>query len=99
MSPWFDEMFRTRPLHVFGGADAVIGAAGFAILLYLTILWLPGDGPIGNRPDDASLWVLRCKSGQRIGACVGRAVIDENDFVRDAGRRGCILATERRETR
>ncbi|MEQ1929939.1 MAG: glycosyltransferase family 2 protein [Parvularculaceae bacterium] len=42
--------FQTRPLHVFGGAGAIMGAAGVAILLYLTALWFIGDGPIGNRP-------------------------------------------------
>lgn len=42
--------FQTRPLHVFGGVGAVVGAAGVAILLYLTILWFAGERPIGNRP-------------------------------------------------
>lgn len=42
--------FQTRPLHVFGGAGAIMGAAGVAILLYLSALWFAGAGPIGNRP-------------------------------------------------
>jgi glycosyltransferase involved in cell wall biosynthesis len=42
--------FQTRPLHVFGGVGAAMGAAGIAILLYLTALWFLGAGPIGNRP-------------------------------------------------
>ncbi len=42
--------YRSRPLHIFGGAGALVGAAGFAILLYLTVLWMLGEGPIGNRP-------------------------------------------------
>lgn len=42
--------FQTRPLHVFGGAGAIMGAAGVAILFYLSALWFAGAGPIGNRP-------------------------------------------------
>ncbi len=42
--------FATRPLHVFGGAGLIFGLCGFGILAYLTVLWLVGMGPIGNRP-------------------------------------------------
>ncbi len=42
--------YATRPLHVFGGAGFVFGGIGFAILGYLSVLWLIGAGPIGNRP-------------------------------------------------
>ncbi len=42
--------YATRPLHVFGGAGIVFGAIGAAALFYLTVLWLIGAGPIGNRP-------------------------------------------------
>lgn len=42
--------YQTRPLHVFGLAGAVLGACGFLILSYLTVLWFAGAGPIGDRP-------------------------------------------------
>lgn len=42
--------YQTRPLHVFGLAGAALGACGFLILSYLTILWFAGAGPIGDRP-------------------------------------------------
>ncbi len=42
--------YATRPLHVFGGAGFVFGGVGFAILSYLSVLWMLGAGPIGNRP-------------------------------------------------
>lgn len=42
--------YQTRPLHVFGLAGALLGACGFLILSYLTILWFAGAGPIGDRP-------------------------------------------------
>ena len=42
--------FATRPLHVFGGAGLIFGALGFAILCYLTGIWMIGAGPIGDRP-------------------------------------------------
>ena len=42
--------FQSRPLHIFGAAGSLMGALGFAILLYLTALWFMGERPIGNRP-------------------------------------------------
>lgn len=42
--------YQTRPLHVFALAGTMLGAAGFAILSYLTALWFAGAGPIGDRP-------------------------------------------------
>jgi glycosyltransferase involved in cell wall biosynthesis len=42
--------YQTRPLHVFGLAGTLLGASGFLILSYLTVLWFAGAGPIGDRP-------------------------------------------------
>ena len=42
--------YATRPLHVFGGAAFLFGGIGFACLAYLSVLWLVGAGPIGDRP-------------------------------------------------
>jgi glycosyltransferase involved in cell wall biosynthesis len=41
--------YRHRPLHFFGGIGMLLGSAGSAILLYLTILKLSGSA-IGGRP-------------------------------------------------
>jgi len=42
--------YQTRPLHIFGAAGVLIGASGFAILSYLTVLWFLDAGAIGTRP-------------------------------------------------
>jgi glycosyltransferase involved in cell wall biosynthesis len=42
--------FQQRPLHLFGFVGSVFGALGVLILLYLTVLWFAGLGPIGTRP-------------------------------------------------
>lgn len=42
--------YATRPLHVFGGVGMLFGAVGAAALMYLSVLWLVGAGPIGSRP-------------------------------------------------
>jgi glycosyltransferase involved in cell wall biosynthesis len=41
--------YRHRPLHFFGGIGLLLGACGFAILLYLTVVKLGGSA-IGGRP-------------------------------------------------
>ncbi|MGZ4256718.1 MAG: glycosyltransferase family 2 protein [Gaiellaceae bacterium] len=41
--------YRHRPLHLFGGLGLALGALGFAILVYLTILKIGGHA-IGERP-------------------------------------------------
>ncbi|MBM2821299.1 MAG: glycosyltransferase family 2 protein [Thermoleophilia bacterium] len=49
LSVTFMGRYRHRPLHLFGGLGVLMGAVGFVILLYLTVIWLWGAG-IGNRP-------------------------------------------------
>ena len=41
--------YRYRPLHLFGGLGLALGVTGFAICLYLTVLWFAGEA-IGHRP-------------------------------------------------
>jgi dolichol-phosphate mannosyltransferase len=41
--------YRHRPLHLFGGLGLGLGAVGFAILVYLTVLKISGHA-IGERP-------------------------------------------------
>ena len=49
LSVTFMGRYRHRPLHLFGGLGVLMGAIGFIILLYLTVIWFWGAG-IGNRP-------------------------------------------------
>jgi glycosyltransferase involved in cell wall biosynthesis len=42
--------FKRRPLHLFGLIGIVLFGVGFAIDLYLSLLWLTGIAYIGNRP-------------------------------------------------
>ena len=49
MSVTFMGRYRHRPLHLFGGVGVLMGALGFVILTYLTVIWLLGEG-IGHRP-------------------------------------------------
>jgi hypothetical protein len=41
--------YRTRPLHLFGGLGLLLGGAGAAVLVYLTVLKAAGQA-IGHRP-------------------------------------------------
>lgn len=50
LSVLLNTRFQSRPLHLFGWVGGAIGTVGFGCLLYLTILWFAGLGPIGNRP-------------------------------------------------
>jgi glycosyltransferase involved in cell wall biosynthesis len=45
----FITRYRQKPLHLFGTVGLVSVTFGFAILLYLSILWVQGHG-IGDRP-------------------------------------------------
>lgn len=42
--------YTHRPAHLFGGVGLTMGLVGFAILTYLSALWLFTDQAIGNRP-------------------------------------------------
>jgi glycosyltransferase involved in cell wall biosynthesis len=49
LSVTFMGRYRHRPLHLFGGIGLLMGAVGFVVLLYLTMLKLWGES-IGTRP-------------------------------------------------
>jgi hypothetical protein len=42
--------FKRRPLHLFGLIGIALFGVGFAIDLYLSVIWLTGTAWIGNRP-------------------------------------------------
>ena len=49
LSVTFMGRYRYRPLHLFGGVGLLMGAIGFIILTYLSMMWFWGHG-IGGRP-------------------------------------------------
>jgi glycosyltransferase involved in cell wall biosynthesis len=49
LSVTFMGRYRHRPLHLFGGVGVLMGAVGFVILVYLTVIKLWGEA-IGHRP-------------------------------------------------
>jgi glycosyltransferase involved in cell wall biosynthesis len=49
LSVTFMGRYRHRPLHLFGGLGLLMGAFGFVILVYLTVLKIWGES-IGERP-------------------------------------------------
>lgn len=42
--------YSDRPMYLFGRLGIWSGLIGFAICVYMTILWIVGTKPIGNRP-------------------------------------------------
>jgi glycosyltransferase involved in cell wall biosynthesis len=50
MTVLFLGTFKRRPLHLFGLIGIALFGVGFAIDLYLSLLWLTGTAYIGNRP-------------------------------------------------
>ncbi|MEA2064875.1 MAG: glycosyltransferase family 2 protein [Patescibacteria group bacterium] len=42
--------YARKPVHFFGSLGIASSALGFVFCLYLTVLWIIGDKPIGNRP-------------------------------------------------
>ena len=49
LSVTFMGRYRHRPLHLFGGVGMSMGAIGFVILTYLSVVWFWGES-IGQRP-------------------------------------------------
>lgn len=50
MTVLFLNRYNRRPLHLFGWLGLSTFLAGFAIVAYLSVLWLEGVRPIGTRP-------------------------------------------------
>ncbi len=46
----FLNQYGRRPLHIFGGMGLILFLAGLLINVYLTVEWLNGARPIGDRP-------------------------------------------------
>ena len=99
MTVWLTTRYAARPLHLFGGGGLVLSALGFAILGYLSVLWLLGMGPIGDRPLLMLGMLLVLFGGQMISVglvaeVILRRTIGESDKYSIAERSGAI---ERRD--
>ena len=49
LTAFFLIRYTRKPLHFFARAGSLLSATGFAVLLYLSVLWFQGE-PIGHRP-------------------------------------------------
>lgn len=83
MTVWLTTRYGARPLHMFGGAGLVFGGLGTAILGYLSLLWLFGFGPIGDRPL-LMLGMLMVLFGSQL---VGVGLLGELILARTIGER------------
>jgi glycosyltransferase involved in cell wall biosynthesis len=83
--------YRTRPLHFFSLPAALLGIPGFAILLYLSVLWALGE-PIGTRPL-LTLGVLMVITGIHflglglLGELLVRTTVDNSEIYSIRARR------------
>ena len=46
----FTQKYAGRPLHIFGFFGLLSSCIGLLVLCYLSVVWLVGAGPIGDRP-------------------------------------------------
>lgn len=93
---WLTTRYAARPLHLFGGGGLLLSTVGGAILAYLSVLWLIGAGPIGDRPLLMLGMLLVLFGGQMISVglvaeVVLRRTIDEKDKYSIAERSGAVL--------
>jgi hypothetical protein len=98
LTVWLNTRFGARPLHLFGGGGLLLSGLGFAILAYLSVLWMLGHS-IGTRP----LLMLGMLSvlfgGQMIGVgllgeLILRRTIGEADKYSVAESRGSAFRRE-----
>lgn len=59
--------YAARPLHIFGTVGLAMLVLGAACLFYLSVIWLLGMGPIGDRPLLIFGMLLMLFGGQLIG--------------------------------
>ncbi|AOL24180.1 Glycosyltransferase [Erythrobacter litoralis] len=99
MTVWLTTRYAARPLHLFGGGGLALSALGFAILGYLSVLWVLGLGPIGDRPLLMLGMLLVLFGGQMISVglvaeVILRRTIGERDKYSIAERLGSIQRRE-----
>lgn len=93
---WLTTRYAARPLHLFGGGGMVLSAVGFSLLAYLSVLWVTGVGPIGDRPLLMLGMLLILFGGQMISVglvaeVVLRRSIGEADKYSVAERSGALV--------
>lgn len=99
LTVWLTTRYAARPLHLFGGGGLALSVVGFAILAYLSVLWMIGLGPIGNRPLLMLGMLLVLFGGQMISVglvaeIVLKRSITEGDKYSVAERSGAIVERE-----
>lgn len=99
LTVWLTTRYAARPLHLFGGGGLALSAIGFAILAYLSVLWVVGLGPIGNRPLLMLGMLLVLFGGQMVSVglvaeIVLKRSITEDDKYSVAERSGAIVERE-----
>ncbi len=88
--------YGARPLHLFGVAGLVTTTIGLGILAYLSVLWLIGAGPIGDRPLLLFGILAVVSGGQLIGTgllaeLLLKRTVDEADKYSIAERSGALF--------
>lgn len=99
LTVWLTTRYAARPLHLFGGGGLVLSALGGVILAYLSVLWVVGLGPIGNRPLLMLGMLLVLFGGQMISVglvaeIVLKRSITEGDKYSISERSGAIVERE-----
>lgn len=99
LTVWLTTRYAARPLHLFGGGGLILTTLGGAILAYLSVLWLIGAGPIGDRPLLMLGMLLMLFGGQMISVglvaeVILRRTIRENDKYSVAEKSGAIFQRE-----
>lgn len=102
LTVWLTTRYAARPLHLFGGGGLALSALGVAILGYLSVLWVIGLGPIGNRPLLMLGMLLVLFGGQMISVglvaeIVLKRSITEGDKYSISERSGAIVERELNE--
>lgn len=88
--------YGARPLHLFGVAGLACTVLGLAALAYLSVLWLIGAGPIGDRPLLLFGMLGVLSGGQLIGTglvaeLLLKRTVDEADKYSIAERHGALF--------
>ena len=87
LSVTFMGRYRHRPLHLFGGVGVLMGAVGFVILLYLTVIWFWGQGIGAPAPPDAGRAARRRRHPVRLARAPLRAVTSQHEERMDERER------------
>ena len=88
--------YTHRPAHLFGGIGLIMGLVGFAVLTYLSGLWLFTDQAIGNRPLLLMGVLLVVVAVQLVSLGLVAEIMINRDVVREDPLRHVIDRTDAR---